>query len=102
MGDGEFSGIVDFERALWGDPLMESYLLRLDGLGAYMAGYGEDILATQSQRLRRLFYNIYLYFIMVIEDGPRQYDDKGGVMWARDQLQRDLARLRQGDVISGD
>ena len=52
------SGIVDFERALWGDPLMESYPGRLGGIPHYIAGYGEDLFATQSQRLRRICYNI--------------------------------------------
>jgi aminoglycoside phosphotransferase (APT) family kinase protein len=87
-------GIVDFERALWGDPLMESYLGRLDGLGAYFEGYGLDLLATPAQRLRRVFYNIYLDLIMIIEDGPRQYDDKGSIAWAKARLQRDIGLLR--------
>ena len=93
------AGIVDFERALWGDPLMESYAGRLGGISHYIDGYGEDIFATQSQRLRRIFYNIYLDLIMIIEDGPRQYDDKSSVAWARERLQRDLKMLRHGDVI---
>ena len=54
----KISGIVDFERALWGDPLMESYLGRLRGIPNYLAGYGQDMLATQSQRLRRIFYTL--------------------------------------------
>ena len=95
----EIEGIVDFERALWGDPLMESYPGRLRGIPNYIAGYGRDILATQAQRLRRIFYNIYLDLIMIIEDGPRNYDDKSSVKWARERLQRDINMLRHGDVI---
>jgi aminoglycoside phosphotransferase (APT) family kinase protein len=94
------AGIVDFERALWGDPLMESYPGRLGGIPSYIAGYGEDILSKQSQRLRRIFYNIYLDLIMIIEDGPRQYDNKGSVKWAQARLQQDIAMLRHGDVIT--
>ncbi len=99
--DGEnprISGIVDFERALWGDPLMESYLGRLRGIPNYLAGYGQDPLASQSQRLRRIFYNIYLDLIMIIEDGPRHYDDKRSVTWAQERLQQDIKMLRHGDV----
>jgi len=95
----KIESVVDFERALWGDPLMESYPGRLSGIPHYIAGYGEDILSTQSQRLRRVFYNIYLDLIMIIEDGPRQYDDKGSVRWAKERLQRDINMLRQGDVL---
>ena len=95
----EIAGIVDFERALWGDPLMESYPGRLVGIPNYIAGYGQDILATQAQRLRRIFYNIYLDLIMIIEDGPRSYDDKTSVKWARARLQQDLKMLHFGDVF---
>ena len=93
-------GIVHFERALWGDPLMESYLGRLEGLGAYFEGYGRDLLATPAHRLRRIFYNIYLDLIMIIEDGPRQYDDKRSVAWAQERLRRDLGMLRSRDSVS--
>ncbi len=100
-GEGpQIEGIVDFERALWGDPLMESYLGRLREIPSYLAGYGQDILATQAQRLRRIFYNIYLDLIMIIEDGPRQYKDKQSVKWAQERLQRDVKMLRHGDIIT--
>lgn len=95
----KIEGIVDFERALWGDPLMESYTGRLHGIPNYISGYGQDILATQAQRLRRIFYNIYLDLIMIIEDGPRQFDNKDSVIWARERLQRDIKMLRHGDVV---
>jgi len=92
-------GIIDFERALWGDPLMESYPGRLGGIRNYIAGYGEAILATHAQRLRRIFYNIYLHLIMIIEDGPRQFNDKGSVKWAQERLRQDIKMLRYGDVL---
>ena len=79
---------------------MESYLGRLEGLGAYFEGYGRDLLATPAHRLRRIFYNIYLDLIMIIEDGPRQYDDKRGVAWAQERLRRDLGMLRSRDSVS--
>jgi aminoglycoside phosphotransferase (APT) family kinase protein len=95
----KIAGIVDFERALWGDPLMESYLGRLVGLPNYLSGYGVALLATQAQRLRRIFYNIYLHLIMIIEDGPRQFDDKSSVRWAQERLLEDIEMLRLGDVV---
>lgn len=97
--DPQIEGIVDFERALWGDPLMEAYLGRLDGIPDYMAGYGSDLLATRPRRLRRIFYNIYLHLIMIIEDGPRQYDDKRAVIWAKEKLLEDMDMLRHGDSL---
>lgn len=98
-GHPKISGIIDFERALWGDPLMESYHGRLSEMPHYFAGYGENLFATRSQRVRRIFYNIYLFLIMIIEDGPRQYDDKGSVEWAKVRLRHNIAMMRHGDVI---
>ena len=51
-----------------------------------------------SNAVRRIFYNIYLDLIMIIEDGPRQFDDKRSVKWAQERLQRDMNMLRLGDV----
>jgi aminoglycoside phosphotransferase (APT) family kinase protein len=96
------AGILDFERALWGDPVMEAHLRRMRDLEQYHEGYGQDLLATKAQRLRRIFYNIYLDLIMIIEDGPRQYDDKSSVIWATERLRRDIKMLRHGDCLSGD
>ena len=96
--DARITGLIDFERVLWGDPLMEVHLGRLRGIEPYMAGYGEDLLATQTQRMRRIFYNIYLHLVMIVEDGPRQYEDKGTVIWAKQRLREDIAMLQYGDI----
>ncbi len=99
------SGVVDFERVLWGDPLMEEYLSHFKDIGVYNAGYAEvagdgvAFLSTKSQRLRRIFYNVYLYLVMIVEDGPRQYTDKWTVQWATGRLADNLVMLRHGDII---
>ena len=93
------TGVIDFERALWGDPLMEFIPSRLGDIAAYEAGYGQPQLATREQRLRRLLYNAYLGLVLVVEDGPRQYADKTTVEWGRGLLERAAAMLRHGDVI---
>ncbi len=87
------TGVVDFERALWGDPLLEFYFGR-EGNDAFLEGYGRDEALTTSQRIRRTLYDIYLDLVMIIEDGPRQYADKGSVRWARQRLEVHLAALR--------
>lgn len=97
----EVTGVIDFERALWADPLMEFIPGRLRDIEAYEAGYGRPLLATREARLRRLFYNAYLGLVLVIEDGPRQYADRSTVEWGRGLLDRAAAMLRHGDVIEG-
>ncbi len=101
LDDGQpiVTGVIDFERALWGDPLMEFIPGRLRDLEAYETGYGERLLSTRSARLRRLFYNVYLGLVLVVEDGPRQYSDRSTVEWGRGLLERSAAMLRHGDVI---
>ncbi|BCE03340.1 phosphotransferase family protein [Marinicellulosiphila megalodicopiae] len=79
-------GAIDFERAIWGDPLMESILFDKNNIEAYSKGYQQNLLTTDNQKSRRLFYNLYLCLIIVIEDGPRDYDDKSAVIWANDEL----------------
>jgi aminoglycoside phosphotransferase (APT) family kinase protein len=95
------SGVIDFERALWGDPLMEFIPGRLGDIAAYESGYGRPLLATRAERLRRVFYNVYLGLVLVVEDGPRRYADKSTVTWGRGLIERGLVMLRHGDVIRG-
>ncbi len=90
----QITGIIDFERALWGDPLMEV------GFGAFgenphfRAGYGEDLLAAPGAALRRTLYNLYLYLIMIIECTYRQYETSDQETWARRMLSVELEKLK--------
>jgi len=95
-GKPTIRGIVDLERALWGDPLLEHYFGRDDNQ-AFLEGYAQNLQGTHSARVRLLFYRLYLWLVMVIEDGPRQYTDKRAVRWARGRLQADLATLDEMD-----
>ena len=76
-------GVIDFERALWGDPLMEIQYRRLQAPAGFAAGYGRPMLKTPAERLRRVLYNIYLYLIMIIEAAYRQYESQDLDLWAR-------------------
>lgn len=93
------TGVIDFERAMWADPLMEFIPGRLRDIEAYESGYGRPLLSTRAERLRRLFYNAYLGLVLVVEDGPRQYQDKSTVDWGRGLLERAATMLDEGDVI---
>ena len=92
----QINGIVDFERALWGDPLMEVQFEFRGPQSAYAAGYGRPIFVDEEATVRRALYNVYLYAIMVIECTYRQYDDDGQERWARGRLARELDRLDSG------
>jgi aminoglycoside phosphotransferase (APT) family kinase protein len=89
----QINGIVDFERALWGDPLMECQFEFRGPESAYAGGYGRPMFVTEEDTIRRRLYNVYLYAIMVIECTYRQYDNDGQERWARGKLAGELARL---------
>ena len=89
------NGIIDFERALWGDPLMEATFVFAppEGLAAFTEGYGQPLLDTPAQRRRRTLYNIYLYLIMIVECYYRRYETQDQENWARGRLVAELERV---------
>lgn len=89
------TGILDCERALWGDPLMEQNFDAFGTNAALMEGYGLDLLATTAARTRRSLYNIYLWLIMVIESTYRQFESKDQENWARSKLVEEMGKLER-------
>jgi len=88
--DGRIACIIDHERALYGDPLMEAGFVasQLPAFGdstAFMRGYGWTEL-TANERLRRRLYCLHLVLIMVIETVYRGHTDTAQYDWARIQL----------------
>lgn len=86
--EGRITGIIDFERALWGDALMEHCFRGIvdSTLSTpFLEGY-EWTSFTEEERKRRILYNIYLYLIMVIECAYREYDNDWQYHWAKDRL----------------
>jgi aminoglycoside phosphotransferase (APT) family kinase protein len=93
----KITGILDFERALWAEPLME---MSFDAFGinpALIEGYGLDLLATPTARTRRILYNIYLWLIMIIESTYRQYETKDQENWIRPKLAEEMKKLDGSD-----
>ncbi|GHG45844.1 MULTISPECIES: aminoglycoside phosphotransferase family protein [Amycolatopsis] len=71
--DGHVSGIVDAERAFWGDPVAEFVSLTLfhDLDEPLLAGYGRAGLDAPAGR-RLTLYRVYLGLIMLAEMVPRK------------------------------
>jgi fructosamine-3-kinase len=82
-------GLIDAERAFWGDPVAELASLRLFGdiepdevlADGYRAAGGRLVLDA-SARLRLTLYRLYLYLIMWVEYVPRRFDE-GRLAWLR-------------------
>lgn len=71
---GQITGLVDGERAFWGDPVAEFVSLSLFGTvdDALLAGYGGSLDDDARQKLS--LYRVYLYLIMFVEGTPRGYE----------------------------
>jgi len=87
-------GVIDFERALWGDPLMEVQFSTRIGDPAFLAAYGEPVSEAPGAVRRRLLYDLYLFLIMVIETAYRHYPTDDLERFARQRLAVTLERLR--------
>ncbi|WP_394554399.1 phosphotransferase family protein [Agromyces sp. MMS24-JH15] len=99
--DGRIVSIIDHERALFGDPLMEIGFAGLDlpafgDPADFVRGYGREP-STDGERRRRRLYTLYLVLVMVVETRYRAYDDPGQARWARDRLGELRAMLGAAD-----
>ncbi len=91
--ENKIAGIIDFERALWGDPLMEVYFGDMFRSESFCKGYGRDTLTSEKSKIRRIIYNIYVYLILFIECDYRKYGDEKHKKWTHDLLEKELNLL---------
>lgn len=77
-GQPRISGLVDGERAFWGDPLADLVSLGLfhdiEQDEPFLSGYrsaGGRVSFDAATRLRLALYRCYLYLIMLVEAAPR-------------------------------
>jgi len=89
----QISGIVDFERAVYGDRLLEPVCGFLVENKAFMDAYWGRAELTREENIRVTLYKIYLFLIMVIECSYRQYDNDNQEKWARVQLDESFKNL---------
>jgi len=89
----KITGLIDFERVLWGDPLIEGIFVDQRADSSAIQGFGEALLDSPSGRMRRLLYNVYLHLIMVIECSFRHYPTQDQENWVRPVLAQELAQL---------
>lgn len=74
--DGRVTGIIDFERALWAEPLMEAQFRHLfddGGISDAMRGYGKTSF-TFAEEQRNHLYSLHLALTMCTECYYRHYE----------------------------
>ncbi|GLI26221.1 aminoglycoside phosphotransferase [Agromyces rhizosphaerae] len=99
--DGRIVAILDHERAIYGDPLMEAGLTGLDmpafgDPSDFMAGFGLGALDAE-QRTRRRLYSLYLALIMVVETKYRGHTDTEVYDFGRRELDALMERFAAGE-----
>jgi aminoglycoside phosphotransferase (APT) family kinase protein len=93
--DGKIVGVIDHERAYYGDPLIEAGFVatQMSAFGdstAFLRGYGKTELTAGEQQRRRL-YCMHLILIMIIETVYRGHTDTQQYDWARERLTEAMA-----------
>lgn len=94
VDDGHVSGVIDFERAVWGDPLFEQNFFNPEP--RFIEGYGSDPRQSPGADERLMLYELYLYLVMVIECTPRGFPREREAV-RREGLEERLARIRGRD-----
>lgn len=90
-GSLQVNGVIDFERVMWADPLIEVIYFELDPLSPAVQGFGEPQLELPGAVIRRHLYSTYLSLIMIIETFYRRFPTPDQLNWARAQLEHELA-----------
>ncbi|NNJ31315.1 phosphotransferase family protein [Lacrimispora defluvii] len=93
--DNRITGLIDWERSLWADPLMEvgfrTYISDRD----FYKGYGIESL-SEKENIRVLWYDVYTMLLVSQECDYRQYDTRDMYNWATGNLVdkcKDLNRI---------
>lgn len=87
---GEVTGYIDFERARWGDPLMEQNFMEPNPVIAEEYG---GALNEENARTRICFAKLYLHLIMVAECVPRGFASDHEA-WARRLLAESITEAQ--------
>ncbi len=79
------SGIIDWERALWGEPFMDDRFRKHNRNDDFLEGFG--LLSFSENEMKRIrWYDVILYLTMMIEVFYREYEDQGQYRWAKEML----------------
>ncbi len=89
----EITGIIDFERAIFADELLEvvcGFLLENE---SFLNIYRGNVLLNESEKIRCTLYKVYLFLIMIIECTYRKFEGESHEAWARERLVEALEEL---------
>ena len=85
--DDRIAGILDWERALWGEPLMEDRFREYGMNPDYLEGFGQTEFSASEQR-RLIWYNIWINLAFMNERHFRGYMTEEQYSRTRDTMLR--------------
>ncbi len=89
----QITAILDFERAIYGDALLEPVCGSLLHDTAFMNSFIGRTYLEDDEKIRAVIYSVYTFLIMVLECSFRQYPWENSDKWARKQLTDALEEL---------
>lgn len=93
--DGVITGLLDFERVLWADPLLEAQFRPLFGeANGYLRGYGKTSFTHEEERRKHL-YTLHLALVAKTEGYYRHYDTDEVANWAMNMMGPAMKWLRE-------
>lgn len=94
LDKGKVMGLIDWERCLWGDPLMEVGFRSYSQSPDFLRGYGIGQL-TEEEKRRVLWYDLYLLMIAAQEHVYRKYETADTYEWATTLLGEKYEELKK-------
>jgi aminoglycoside phosphotransferase (APT) family kinase protein len=91
----KITGIIDCERAIYGDPLLDPVCGFLINNEDFMKSYAGRTVLSKEEELRVILYQIYLNLIMVIECSYRKYPDDSTFRRSSTRLNEALIKLEK-------
>ena len=80
--DEAIAGIIDWERAMWGEAYMDDRFRHHNRKDEFLQGFG--VTQLSEMELRRIYwYDVLLYLTMMTEVTYREYEDDGQYKWAK-------------------
>ena len=80
--NADIAGIIDWERAMWGEALMDEPFRYHKRNPDLLEGFGVSEL-SQAELRRAFWYDVLLYLTMMAEVFYREYEDDGQYKWTK-------------------
>jgi aminoglycoside phosphotransferase (APT) family kinase protein len=95
--DNTIMGLIDWERAMFADPLMEDRFRSHSRSDNFLKGYGVKEFSNP-EKVRMAWYDVYLYLIMMIEGAYRGYETDELYQWAKSRFSPIMEKLLLAQV----